>query len=157
MSLCGSGGVEAEASVGGSFPSVLICTRGGTGRCFGGGLGIVRGVQLGQGHGGRAVTLGASTCESACCGRSGILRCLVAVGMTGCIGIGILVAVGATGTGMSGVALCGASGSSHYLVIIVSQCSYCGLCSEDCITDGTVCAFRETGGSTGGRNSLVGD
>jgi hypothetical protein len=44
----------------------------------GSGLGVVRGIQLGQGHGSRSGATGASTCQHTCCGGSGVGSSLVA-------------------------------------------------------------------------------
>ena len=78
VSQCVGGCGEGESTVGGGIPLVAVCTVFCTGGCFGSGLGIVRGIQLGQGYGSCAVTLGASSGQHTCCRGGGVGSCLVA-------------------------------------------------------------------------------
>ena len=76
------GHIKAERTVGGGFPSILVRTRSGAGSRLGGGLTIVRSIQLGQSHSGRAGATGTSPGECACCRDRGIFACLIGIGMS---------------------------------------------------------------------------
>ena len=96
MSQLIDGYAEAESTVGGRLPSVLIGAARGTG---GGssGLGIVRGIQLGQSYRSGNGATGACTCKDTGCGGGGIGGCLVIyiiMAQSGCVHIDRPCAVG---------------------------------------------------------------
>ena len=112
---------EAVTAVGGGLPGVLAGTGGGTGSCLGHGVAVIRGVQLRQGNGSGAVTLGASALQAAGSAGGGVRGHRIAVAVTGSILISILIGIGAAGTGMGGVTLSRTGRSSHHAGVAVTQ------------------------------------
>ena len=95
---------KVEATIGCRLPSVLVCAGIGTGGSLGSGLGIVRGVQLGQGHCRRSTTNRAGSRQGACYRSGGILGCLVFIAM--CFGLAIATGAGCLVVG----SICGSIG-----------------------------------------------
>ena len=112
MALGGDAHIKVEAAVGSSIPCVAARAGGGASGFLGDLIAIIRGIQLGEGHGGVTGTLGAGTSQGA--GRRGgrCLGRLVAVTVAGCRGIVVLIAV-AAGTGVGGVTLSRTGGCRH--------------------------------------------
>ena len=112
MTGCLGGDIEVEATVSRGLPSVLVCTGSGTGRCLGSGLGVIRGIELRQGHGGGSATYRASAGKGARCGCGGFLSRFVGVAVTGsgdgglgdenCVTDRAVLTFGKTGCGASG-------------------------------------------------------
>ena len=70
--------------------------------------------------------------------------------------VSVLVGVGATGTGVGGVALGCAGGGCYLGGVAVSQGGNGLLLHKNCVTNRAVLTFRQTGGGTGCGNCLVG-
>ena len=86
--LCGKG----KGTVGGGLPLIAVSTRCGTGGGLGDGLGVIRSIQLLQGHCSSAGALGTGSRQGTRCRGGGILGRLVAVAVA-------LVLAVAAGTG----------------------------------------------------------
>ena len=115
-----NGHVKVEAAVGGSLPGVAACAGSSTGSCLGYFVGIVCGIQLRQGHRSCAGAAGAGARQLARRRGRGCGGDLVAVAVTQCGGIAILVAVTTDTASVGGVASHGAGGccDSSFVAVI---------------------------------------